>query len=132
MERFFLNSIAYNLYGIWYRKKTAAEWIYQKALEDGLNVTRKDIKEWLKLQDTYTRYKPIVRKHKYRQTLVYYLGEQIRMDLVVMYKYKNQNKGYWILTAVEILSRYAFICLSKDNLYDKKCIRAIKTIQESI
>ena len=54
------------------------------------------------------------------------------MDLVVMCKYKNQNKGYWILTAVEILSRYAFICLSKDNLYDKKCIRAIKTIQESI
>ena len=31
------------------------------------------------------------------------------MDLVDMRKYKNQNKGYyWILTAVEILSRYAF------------------------
>ena len=31
------------------------------------------------------------------------------MDLVDMGKYKNQNKGYyWILTAVEILSRYAF------------------------
>ena len=30
------------------------------------------------------------------------------MDLVDMGKYKNQNKGYyWILTAVEILSRYA-------------------------
>ena len=31
------------------------------------------------------------------------------MDLVDMGKYKDQNKGYrWILTAVEILSRYAF------------------------
>ena len=31
------------------------------------------------------------------------------MDLVDMSKYKNQNKGYyWILTAVEILSGYAF------------------------
>ena len=31
------------------------------------------------------------------------------MDLVDMGKHKNQNKGYyWILTAVEILSRYAF------------------------
>ena len=31
------------------------------------------------------------------------------MDLVDMGKYKNQNKGYyWILTAVEILNRYAF------------------------
>ena len=31
------------------------------------------------------------------------------MDLVDMRKYSRQNKGYyWILTAVEILSRYAF------------------------
>ena len=31
------------------------------------------------------------------------------MDLVDTRKYKDQNKGYyWILTAVEILSRYAF------------------------
>ena len=38
-----------------------------------------------------------------------YLGEQIQIDLVDMGKYKDQNKGYyWILTAVEILSRYAF------------------------
>ena len=31
------------------------------------------------------------------------------MNLVDMGKYANKNKGYrWILTAVEILSRYAF------------------------
>ena len=37
------------------------------------------------------------------------LADQIQMDLVDMGKYKNQNKGYyWILTAVKILSRYAF------------------------
>ena len=31
------------------------------------------------------------------------------MDLVDMGKYASKNKGYrWILTAVEILSRYAF------------------------
>jgi hypothetical protein len=31
------------------------------------------------------------------------------MDLVDMSKYRNKNKGYnWILTAVELLSRYAF------------------------
>ena len=37
------------------------------------------------------------------------LADQIQMDLVDMGKYKKQNKGYyWILTAIEILSRYAF------------------------
>ena len=31
------------------------------------------------------------------------------MDLVDMGSYTNKNKGYyWILTAIEILSRYAF------------------------
>ena len=37
------------------------------------------------------------------------LADQIQMDLVDMSKYKGQNKGYyWILTAVEILSRFGF------------------------
>ena len=96
---------------IYYNPKTgyqSSERLYKKALEDGLNVNRKLVKEWLKSQDTYTRYKPVVRKHKFRKTYVDSLGDQIQIDLVDMGKYKNQNKGYyWILTAVEILSRYA-------------------------
>ena len=37
------------------------------------------------------------------------LADQIQLDLVDMGIYKNKNKGYyWILTAVEVLSRYAF------------------------
>lgn len=52
------------------------------------------------------RYKPIIRKRKFIQTIVYYFGEQIQLDLVDIGKYKNQNKGYyWILTGIEILRR---------------------------
>ena len=87
----------------------SAERLYKKALDFGLTVSRKQVTEWLKTQDTYTRYKPITRKHKFRQTVVRYLGEQVQMDLVDMGKYKRDNGGmYWILTAVEVLSRYAF------------------------
>ncbi len=87
----------------------SAERLYQKAKDDGLSVSRRIVKEWLKTQDTYTRHKPIVRKHKFQRTFVKDLADQIQMDLVDMGKYKNQNKGYyWILTAVEILSRYVF------------------------
>ncbi len=87
----------------------SAERLYQKAKDDGLSVSRRIVKDWLKTQDTYTRHKPIVRKHKFQRTFVKDLADQIQMDLVDMGKYKNQNKGYyWILTAVEILSRYAF------------------------
>ncbi len=87
----------------------SAERLYQKAKDDGLGVSHRIVEEWLKTQDTYTRYKPIVRKHKSQRTFVKDLADQIQMDFVDMGKYKNQNKGYyWILTAVEILSRYAF------------------------
>ena len=71
-----------------------------------MRITGKEVKEWLKSQDTYTRCKPI-KKHKFSQTYVYDLGEQMQIDLVDMGKYKNKNRGYyWILTAIEILSRY--------------------------
>ena len=56
---------------IYYNPKTgyqSSERLYKKALEDGLNVNRKLVKEWLKSQDTYTRYKPVVRKHEFRKT----------------------------------------------------------------
>ena len=85
----------------------SVEKLYQKAKENGLSVSRRMVREWLKTQDTYTRYKPIVRKHKFRKTFVKDLAEQIQ--LVDMGKYKNKNKGfYWILSAVEIQRRYAF------------------------
>ena len=72
-------------------------------------MSRKTVKEWLKAQSTYTRYKLIVRRHDYRQIYVNHLTEQIQMDLVDMGKYKRENGGiYSILTAIEILSRYAF------------------------
>lgn len=31
-------------------------------------MNKMQVKEWLKAQDTYTRYKPIVRHHKFRKT----------------------------------------------------------------
>ena len=81
----------------------SAERLYQKAKNNRLDVSRRIVKEWHKTQDTYTRHKPIVKKHKFQRTFVKYLADHIQMDLV------DTDKGYyWILTAVEILSCYAF------------------------
>ena len=55
----------------------SAEKLYRKANEKGLNISRKMVREWLKTQDTYTRYKPIVRKQKYLKTLVKNLADQM-------------------------------------------------------
>ena len=105
-------TIEQRLRDIYYNLKTgyqSMEKLCQKAKSDGLIVSRRLVKEWLETQDTYTRCKPIVKKHKFQKTFVKGLADQIQLDLVDMCKYKNKNKGYyWILTAVEILSRYAF------------------------
>ena len=87
----------------------STEKLYQKAKEKGLKISRYKVKEWLETQDTYTVHKPVVKKHKFQKIYVKELADQIQLDLVDMGKYKHKNKGYyWILTGVEILSRYAF------------------------
>ena len=94
----------------------SVERLYQRVKDDGLDVSRRIVKEWLKTQDTYTRHKPIVRKHKFESTFVKDLADQIQMDLVDMGKYKNQNKGYyWILTALKFLvaMRSQSLCIEK-------------------
>ena len=65
----------------------SAEKLYQKAKADGIKVSRRLVKEWLEMQDIYTRYKPVIRKHKFQKTFVKNLADQIQMDLVDMGKY---------------------------------------------
>ena len=76
-------------------------------------------KNLIKTQNTYTTYKPIIRKHKYRQ---------IAMDLVHIIKYKNQNNGYWILCGFEILSKYAFVI----PVYRKDTSNMTKAVTELV
>ena len=60
--------------------------------------------QWLKYKGSLIKI-----QHKFQKTFVKNLADQIQLDLVDMGKYENKNKGYyWILTAVEILSHYAF------------------------
>ena len=57
----------------------SAEKLYQKAKTDGVKVSRRLVKEWLETQDTYTRFKPVIRKHKFMKTFVKGLSDQIQM-----------------------------------------------------
>ena len=87
----------------------SAEKLYRKLKENGVSISRKDVREWLEYQNTYTRFKRKIRPRKYLKTFVKNLADQLQLDLVDMQKYGRKNKGNnWILTGVEILSRYAF------------------------
>ena len=88
----------------------SAEKLYRKVRENGVkNVSRKDVNDWLKFQNAYTRFKPKIKPRKYLKTFVGKLADQLQLDLVDMQKYGRKNKGNnWILTGVEILCRFAF------------------------
>ena len=72
--------IEQELRDIYYNPETgyqSAERLYQKAKGSGLNVSRKIVQDWLKTQNTFTRFKPLVKKHKFQKTFVKDLGDQI-------------------------------------------------------
>lgn len=52
--------------GMGYR---SIEKLCQKAKELKLDVGRREVRDWLRTQDTHARYKPIVRKHKFKKHL---------------------------------------------------------------
>ncbi|CAB3994841.1 uncharacterized transposon-derived [Paramuricea clavata] len=86
------------------------EKLYRDAKKEGVEgVTRKNVKEWLETQNTYIVHKPIQTHFKTQRTYVDGLAQQIQMDLVDMQEFSHANQGNrWILTVIEILSRYAF------------------------
>ena len=50
------------------------------------------VREWLKTQDTYTRYKPVVKKHKYLKTFVRNLADQMQMILWIWGSTRTKTK----------------------------------------
>ncbi|CAB4025255.1 uncharacterized transposon-derived [Paramuricea clavata] len=87
------------------------EKLYRDAVKENISgVTREKVKKWLQTQDTYVVHKPPTRVHfKTQRTYVDGLAQQLQLDLVDMQTFSRANKGYkWILTSIEILSRYAF------------------------
>ena len=68
----------------------SAEKLYQKVKADRVKVSRRLVKEWLETQDTYTRFKPAIRKHKFMKTFV----------KVLPTKYK-WNSSIWVNTQVK-------------------------------
>ncbi|CAB3980447.1 uncharacterized transposon-derived [Paramuricea clavata] len=87
------------------------EKLYRDAVKEDIpGVTRKKVKAWLETQNTYIVHKPTRVHFKTQRTYVDGLAQQLQLDLVDMQKYSRANKGYkWILTSIEILSRYAFV-----------------------
>ena len=72
--------------------------------------TKKQVREWLQSQDTYTLHKPTKRRFPRRRVVVYGIDHQWQADLVDLAKLSSHNKGFkYLLTCIDVLSRYQWV-----------------------
>ena len=76
--------------------------------EDGI-VTRKELKDWLLEQDTYTSSRPYIRKFKRPRTVVPHVDAIWGSDVAYMLQYEKYNDGYgYFVVFIDLFSRYAW------------------------
>jgi hypothetical protein len=80
--------------------------------------TKKEVREWLQSQDTYTLHKPTRRRFTRRRVVVYGINHQWQADLVDLETLSSYNKGFkYLLTCIDVLSRYAWVALLKEKAW---------------
>ena len=85
-------------------------WRFVKNQDGFENVKKKQIRQWLQLQDTHTVHKPVRRKFKRNPVIVPSIDYQWDIDLMVTSNLKRYNKGItFLLVAIDILSRYLWV-----------------------
>lgn len=76
----------------------------------------KSVKGWLETQDAYTLHKPLIKKFPRRKTFAKGIDDLFQADLADMRNLAAYNDGYsYILTCIDVFSRYAFAIPVKDK-----------------
>jgi transposase InsO family protein len=77
-------------------------------------------------------HKRVVRKFPRRQVLVHGVNETWSADLVDMSKFAKENKGYkWILTVIDVLSKYAWAVPLKNKKAETVLMAFQKVLEEA-
>lgn len=76
----------------------------------------KAVRGWLETQDPYTLHKPVVKKFPRRKTFAKGIDDLFQADLADMRNLASYNGGHsYILTCIDVFSRYAFAVPVKDK-----------------
>jgi transposase InsO family protein len=82
---------------------------YEAVKKDGkYNLSRDQIKNWLRSKDTYSLHKPIKRIFKRNRVIVGNINQQWDADIADMGLLKKANKNYrYFLLAIDVFSKFA-------------------------
>ena len=109
-----------------------AERLYKDVKKEGkFAISRKEIKEWLMKQDTYTLHKPMRRHFKRNRVIVGGIDQQWQMDLADMQSMQTFNDGYrYLLVCIDVFSKYEWVVPLKDKT-GPTLVEAFKVITAS-
>ena len=94
------------------------------------NVKKRDVKEWLQQQDTYTLHKPVKMKFKRNKVIVPHIDYMWDLDLADVQNLSKYNKGSkYLLIAIDILSRHLWVRPLK-NKSGEEIVMGLKDIFE--
>ena len=89
--------------------------LYREAKKNFPNIRLEDVRTFLEKQEPYTRHKP-VRRYKPLKTIAAGLDVDHQIDLADMRRIKKDNNHHgYILTCIDVLSRYAWAIQVKNK-----------------
>ena len=104
------------LHDLYYNPESPAsfggvEAVYCAAKEDGkFQLSRNKIRTWLRQRDTYTLHRPFRYRFKRHRVIVGGIDKACEADLFIMDSLSKENNGYqYILTVIDVLSKYAWV-----------------------
>ena len=81
--------------------------LYKSVKNNG--ISRKYVEEWLSKQKSHVFHKQTINKFKRNRVLVSFIDEEFQIDLMDIRNVKwNHGRYHYILTAIDVLSKYAF------------------------
>jgi transposase InsO family protein len=87
-----------------------------RATKNNLNISRNDVREWLRSQETYTLHKPVRKNYPRTRVFVAGIDDQFEADLGDFQSLSAQNDNYrFLLVCIDCFSKYAWVRAVKNK-----------------
>jgi hypothetical protein len=108
------------------------EQLYKEAKKINSNIKRKDVKDWLVGQITYTLHKSTRKKFTRNPIVAENVNQNFQADLVDMREFSKYNDNYsYILTVIDVFSKKAFAKAIKTKSANEVAVALEKIIKDN-
>ena len=104
--------------------------VYRVLKRKKIKIKRKELKNWLATQESYTRYRRILKKFPRNKVLTRGIDDLWQIDLTDMQNISKDNKNLYLVTCIDVFSKFAWVTPIKNKKADN-VLEAFKSIINS-